>query len=550
LELLGFGCIGEMEGGSEALEAAGRLQERKDGDATTWDDEEENLESVASHTSPLIEPTRKRFPAVTADYNELPTFPPRPSYKEFHAQLRPSTRPVVFDGSPNDQYMPASVPIYQTATFQQPGSTEFGPYDYTRSGNPTRLALEQQAAMLDHAHAAFAFSTGMSALNSVTRLLHHGDTILIGADIYGGMHRLVSRVTSLYGVRVEFVETWDLEEVRNALKKYKETKILHMETPSNPLMRITDIRALADLLHEHGVLLSVDSTMMSPHLQTPLSHGADIVVHSMTKFFGGHSDTMGGIVCVASEDLAKKIAFFQNAEGTGLSPFDSWLFLRGIKTLALRVEKAQENAEHVAAFLHRHHLVQKIYYAGLQPTQEQMVANDQGARDFKIHMGQAKGGGSLISFETGSVEFSRRVIDSLRVFKLTVSFGSCNSLCEMPSTLSHASIPPNMRKLPEDLIRLSVGIEDVNDLIEDLQQALALAASSSPIPGRDRAASKSLGSWSATPSLDAPPKLKIFRRKETFELSQDNSHVVFAVAAISFVSGLACATILMSRKNS
>ncbi len=452
-----------------------------------------------------LDPARQRFSAVPQDdYNELPTYPVRPSYKEFHANLRPCSRPVVFDGCPDDPHRPASVPIYQTATFEQPSSVEYGSYDYTRSGNPTRTALEKQVAMLENAHAAFCFGSGMSALAAVTRLLRSGDTLLVGSDIYGGMHRLTSRVTSQAGVKVRFVETWDLDKVRQALDADPNVKLLHMETPSNPLMRITDMRALAAVLHAKDIVLSVDSTMMTPHLQQPLLHGADIVVHSLTKFFGGHSDTSGGICCVRSEPLAKKIAFFQNAEGTGLSPFDCWLFLRGIKTLAIRVERAQENAMRIAAFLHRHPLVKEIFYAGLEPSRDDMLSGAQSALDYKIHMGQAKGGGCVMSFVTGDVQVSRRIIDSLRLFKLTVSFGSCNSLCEMPSTLSHASIPADQRTLPDDLIRLSVGIEDVNDLLEDLQQALGIAGTTLPLPGKERPAA--MHEERVQPELHSPPK--------------------------------------------
>ncbi len=370
----------------------------------------------------LLDPKTQRFPALGDDYNEIPTYPIRPSYKEYHAQLRPASQPVVFDGCPDDPYRPASVPIYQTATFAQPSSTTYGPYDYTRSGNPTRTALERQIAMLENAHAAFAFTSGMAALTAVTRLLSNGDTIAISADIYGGMHRLVNRVTSLAGIKVTKVETWDINAVETTLQNNKSITLLHIESPSNPLMRITDIRAVANICHQNGVLLSVDSTMMTPYLQKPLNHGADVVIHSLTKFFSGASDTMGGVVCVASEDLAKRIAFFQNAEGTGLGPFDCWLFLRSIKTLAIRVERAQQNAGHVAAFLRRHPVVTAVYYAGLDPTKEEMLANDIRAKEHKIHHGQARGGGSVISFTTGSVELSRRIIDSVRLFKCKSSY--------------------------------------------------------------------------------------------------------------------------------
>ena len=211
----------------------------------------------------------QRFSALEKDYNDIPTYPSRPSYAKYVAQLRPASRTVHFNGCPDNPYKPASVPIYQTATFTQPGSTQYGPYDYSRSGNPTRTALETQVAMLENAHAAFAFNSGMSALNSVTRLLKTGDAILIGSDIYGGMHRLVKRVTAMYGVDVLMAPTWDLDAVTEILDQNPNIVLLHMETPSNPLMRITDIRALATILHERGILLSVDSTMMTPHLQRP-----------------------------------------------------------------------------------------------------------------------------------------------------------------------------------------------------------------------------------------------------------------------------------------
>lgn len=329
-------------------------------------------------------------------------------------------------------------------TFVQPSSTEFGAYDYTRSGNPTRTALEKQVAMLEGAHAAFAFGSGMAALVAVTRLLKAGDELIVGDDIYGGMHRLVSRVTgALHGVKISFVDTTDLRKVEAAIGP--STKMLHMETPSNPLMRVTDVRTLAKLLHSKGVLLSIDSTMMSPILQRPLTLGADIVVHSATKFFGGHSDVMGGLVCLKDEDLSKRIAFFQNAEGSGLDPFSCWLFLRGIKTLGLRVRASQDNAKIVAQFLSKHPCVKQLYYPGLEPPADD-ARPWKAHSEWEIHSKQSDGGGCVMSFSTGNVPLSRRFIDSLRIFKLTVSFGSVNSLCEMPCVLSHASIPAHLRE--------------------------------------------------------------------------------------------------------
>jgi cystathionine beta-lyase len=395
-----------------------------------------------------------RYDATGTDgrtYDDLPTYPTRPSYKEFHSQLHIETQCVVFEGAPGDPHKPASVPIYQTATFVQPSATEFGAYDYTRSGNPTRTALEKQVAMLEGAHAAFAFTSGMAALSAVTRLLQAGDELLVGDDIYGGMHRLVSRVTSaLHGVRVRFVDTTSLDAVAAALSPA--TRMLHMESPSNPLMRITDIRALAKLLAPRGVLLSIDSTMMSPILQRPLQLGADIVTHSATKFFGGHSDVMGGLVCLRDEALSKRVAFFQNAEGNGMDPNSCWLFLRGIKTMALRVGRAQASAELVARFLRRHPLVKDLFFPGDSAGGEGGAGAGAGARDAvsqkerATHFSQAAGPGCVLSFTTGSNAVSRRVIDALRVFKLTVSFGSVSSLCEMPCVMSHASIPTHLRE--------------------------------------------------------------------------------------------------------
>lgn len=415
-----------------------------------------------------------RYDATVEGYNELPTYPVRPSYKEFHSQLKIQTQCVVFEGAPRDPHKPSSVPIYATATFVQPSATEFGGYDYTRSGNPTRTALEKQVAMLEGAHAAFAFGSGMAALAAVTRLLKAGDELIVGADIYGGMHRLVSRVTSLHGVKIKFVDTTDLRLVTSALTPA--TRMLHMESPSNPMMRITDIRKLASMLHDKGVLLSIDSTMMSPILQRPLQLGADIVVHSATKFFGGHSDVMGGLVCLRDEELSKRIAFFQNAEGSGMEPFSCWLFLRGIKTLALRVDKAQSNAQKVAEYLAAHPAVATLLYPGVNKgskTDAKLV--ERMTKEYKLHYSQASGAGCVMSFTTGSVAVSRRFIDALRIFKLTVSFGSVNSLCEMPCVLSHASIPADQRTLPDDLIRLSIGIEEPEDLMSDIAQAFELA---------------------------------------------------------------------------
>lgn len=305
-----------------------------------------------------------RFPAKQADlkYDDLPTFPIRPNFATFRNSLRPASECVVFDGCPDDPYHPSNTPIYQTSTFVQPSCSEFGAYDYTRSGNPTRTALEKHVALLEQAAAAFAFASGMAALHTVMRLLRCGDEILVNEDIYGGMHRLLTQDCVNSGVKVTFVDTTDIAAVKKAITP--QTKLIHCESPSNPRMKITDIRELAAAAHRKGVLLSVDSTMMPTVICKPLTLGADIVIHSATKFFSGHADCTGGLVCVRDPGLAHRVAFLQNAEGTALAPFECFLFLRGIKTMHLRVERAQANAERIAAFLIQHSKVKEVYFPG------------------------------------------------------------------------------------------------------------------------------------------------------------------------------------------
>jgi len=304
----------------------------------------------------------------------------------------------------------------------------------------------------------------------MTRLLNSGDEILCNADIYGGMYRLLTKVTSRQGIKVRFVESWDLDKVQKAITP--RTKILHIETPSNPLMHVTDIRALSKLLRGTGILLTVDNTILTPYLMKPLDLGADIVIHSATKFFAGHADTMSGFVCCKSPEHSRAIAFHQNAEGTALSPFDCFLVLRGIKTLAIRIDRAQATTLRVAQLLSRHPRVRRVHYAGLPPPAE---AGPAAARAYQIHQSQARGAGVLLSFETGCTESSRRFVDALRIFKITVSFGGCGSVVEMPCLLSHASIPEAERTLPADLVRISVGIEDPEDLLKDVAGALEAA---------------------------------------------------------------------------
>ena len=369
-----------------------------------------------------------------------------------------------------ERFGAVSTPIYQTATFRQPTAVEFGEYDYSRSGNPTRCELEKKLAELERAEYAFAFSSGMSALSAIIKLLTTGDEVLAGSNLYGGSIRLLERLPRL-GINVRYVDTTDAQNVSNALTS--RTKMLLIETPTNPFQRVSDIAALAELTRANDALLVVDNTMLSPCLQNPITLGADIVYHSGTKFLSGHSDVTAGAVIVKDEAVAKEIAFVQNAEGTALAPFDSWLLLRGIKTLDLRVEKQCSNALKVAEFLSTHPAVTEIYHPAFASAEAR-----------RKHESQASGGGSVIAFTTGDAEFSRRIVESTKLCSIAVSFGSVNSTISLPCYMSHASIPAGLRDElapPRDLIRLSIGIESVEDVIEDLREAIRFASGSNVI---------------------------------------------------------------------
>ncbi|KAJ8570426.1 hypothetical protein K7X08_037398 [Anisodus acutangulus] len=402
--------------------------------------------------------------AKCVDDTETTELPPRVEGRE---AKEPSVSTMLMNFSNEfDPYGALSTPLYQTSTFKQvslkPSATENGQYDYTRSGNPTRDVLEKLLAELEKADRAFCFTSGMAALAAVTRLVQAGEEIVAGDDIYGGSDRLLSKVVPKAGIVVKRVDCTNLDEVASVIKPL--TKLVWLESPTNPRQQICDIRKIAKMAHAHGALVLVDNSIMSPVLSHPLELGADIVMHSATKFVSGHSDLMAGVLAVRGESLAKEVYFLQNAEGAGLAPFDCWLCLRGIKTMALRVEKQQANAQKIAEFLSSHPRVKKVNYAGLP---------DHPGRS--LHFSQAKGAGSVLSFLTGSLALSKHVAEATKYFNITVSFGSVKSLISLPCFMSHASIPVEVREargLTEDLVRISVGIEDVNDLIDDLNYAL------------------------------------------------------------------------------
>ena len=379
--------------------------------------------------------------------------------------MKTSTRCVQL-GRGNDAYGAIVPPIYQTATFEQPTASEFGEYDYTRSGNPTRTLLEEQLADLEDAHHACAFASGMAALTALTRIVKSGEEIIAGDDLYGGTVRLLDRITSHQNISVRYVDTTDADALRKTVSS--RTRLILIETPSNPLFRISDIRELGAIAREAGAYLAVDNSMLSPVFQRPLNCGADVVVHSATKFLCGHSDVTAGALITNDPALYKQLSFQQNAEGAGLSPFESWLLLRGLKTLALRVERQNSTAEKVARFLQTRAEVSQVFYPGLA---------DHPGRE--IHQRQASGSGAVVSFTTGDEKLSSDIAESTRLFKVAVSFGSVGSTISLPYRMSHASIPGSLKDRlapPSDLVRLSVGIEDAGDLLEDLEQAFSESA--------------------------------------------------------------------------
>lgn len=354
-------------------------------------------------------------------------------------------------------------PLHLASTFVQPGSGEWGEFDYTRSGNPTRKALETTLADLEGGAGALAFSSGMTAIHCATMLLESGDHILAGADIYGGTFRLLHKIVNRAGIDVSLVPTSDLDAVAAAITP--RTKLLWIETPGNPLLSITDIAACAELAHSRGLLLGVDNTFATPVLTRPLSLGADIVMHSATKYIGGHSDVLGGVLVVRDAKLLQQLYFVQNATGGVLSPFDAYLCSRGLKTLELRVREQCRTAGQLAEHLAGQPWVARVLYPGLPAHPGHELAARQMDRAF----------GAMLSFELrGDFASAKRLVESTQLFQLAVSLGAVESLIEQPAAMSHASYDPNSRRehgISDGLIRLSVGLEAFADLRDDLAAA-------------------------------------------------------------------------------
>lgn len=354
------------------------------------------------------------------------------------------------------------VPIYQTSTFVQEELGKHKGYEYARTSNPTRVALEKNLARLEGGQFGFAFASGMAAINSLMTLLKAGDHVVAGHDLYGGTFRLFERVLRDFGLNFSYADTTRLDEVEKAIRP--NTRLVYIETPTNPIMQITDIRAVANLSRQRGILLAVDNTFMSPYLQRPLDLGADFVVHSTTKYLNGHSDGVGGAVILNDAAMAERLKFIQNAAGAILGPFDSWLVLRGVKTLALRMERHSQNGLAIARYLERHPKVRQIHYPGLSSHPQHELAKK-----------QMRGFGGMLSFETGSLENAKAVLKSVRVCSLAESLGGVETLISHPATMTHASVPLDQRQrlgITDGLVRISAGIEDIEDLIADLDRAL------------------------------------------------------------------------------
>ncbi|CCH40795.1 Cystathionine gamma-lyase [Wickerhamomyces ciferrii] len=380
---------------------------------------------------------------------------------------------LVVSSNNNDQHNASVAPLYQTTTFKQKSVSDLGEYDYTRSGNPTRTQLESQLSIIMKAEKTFAVTSGMGCLDVITRLLKPGDEVIAGDDLYGGTHRLLTFLNKTGAIKLKIIDTTNPQLVKSTLSQ--NTKMIFLESPTNPLIKVIDLPKISEFLKTNypNCISVFDNTMMSPLLLSPLKY-VDIQYESATKYLNGHHDIMAGVIATNSKKLSQDLFFIINATGCGLAPFDSWLLLRGLKTLSIRFERQQSNAIKLTNWLES--LGFKVNYPGLKSHPQ-----------YQVHNSYNKGFGAVFSFETKSIKTSERIVEGTKLFGVTVSFGAVNSLISMPCRMSHASIDPETRaerEFPEDLIRVCVGIEDSDDLIEDLKQSLLNSGAIREINGK------------------------------------------------------------------
>jgi cystathionine beta-lyase/cystathionine gamma-synthase len=374
-----------------------------------------------------------------------------------------STTAIHAGNEPDSATGAVSVPIYQTSTYAQDALGKHKGYEYARTQNPTRSALEKNISALENARFGFAFASGMSAIDAALKLVKGGDHVILGDNTYGGTFRLFNRILSDYGIQFDLADTSDITNLERAFRP--NTKMVFVETPTNPVMTVSDLRAVSELAHANGAKVVCDNTFLSPYFQQPITLGCDVVVHSTTKYLNGHSDSVGGFLALNDEADAERIAFVQNGIGAILSPFDSFLVLRGTKTLAVRMEAHDKNGRVVANFLAEHPGVKKVYYPGLASHPQHELAKR-----------QQTGFGGMVAFETGSLENARKVLEGVRLCTLGESLGGVESLISHPASMTHASVPAETRDrlgITDGLVRVSVGIEDIEDILEDLDQALS-----------------------------------------------------------------------------
>ncbi|TMF18435.1 MAG: cystathionine gamma-synthase [Chloroflexi bacterium] len=382
---------------------------------------------------------------------------------ENHEDWGFSTRALHVGQGPDPETGAVVQPIHMATTYAQQGVGRHKGFEYSRTGNPTRNALEECLAALEGAKHCLAFASGLGAETTLMLLLNPGDHVVYMEDVYGGTFRLFDKVLKRFGMEFSAIDASDLDVVERSMTS--RTRMLWLESPTNPLLRVVDIDAVSEIAHSHGAMVCVDNTFATPYLQQPLHLGADVVVHSATKYIGGHSDVVGGAVMTNHDDLEKQLRFHQNAVGAVPSPFDCWLLLRGVKTLALRVERQSENAMAIANALARHSAVKRVYYPGLETNAQRAVA----AKQMRMF-------GGMVSFEVADEATALRTLERLKIFALAESLGAVESLAEHPARMTHASIPAAERAragVGDGLIRLSVGVEDVGDLIADLERALS-----------------------------------------------------------------------------